>query len=143
MPEYQNAVRESTRHKYSRAVDELERLVVQRLLEMAKLGIAGIGYKMRVKIGNALKARAEAICTAIERYNAAAAQLNPPREKLTWANIMAIADLAEFDLLKDTREDVQKKPWIKPAIREAIRHYLKIKRAHEEIQRLNVIISEQ
>ncbi|KIL54725.1 hypothetical protein M378DRAFT_92014 [Amanita muscaria Koide BX008] len=43
MPEYQNAVRESTRHKYSRAVDELERLVVQRLLEMAKLGIAGIG----------------------------------------------------------------------------------------------------
>ena len=41
--EYQLAAREHTQHKYLKAVDELERLVVQRLLEMAKLGIAGVG----------------------------------------------------------------------------------------------------
>lgn len=100
-----------------------------------------IGYKIRAKIGNALKNRAEAIRTAIHAYNTAASQLTPPREPLTWANIMNIADLAEFDLLKDTREKVNEKPWAKLAIREAIRLHLKSKRAQEEIDRLNVEIT--
>ena len=95
---------------------------------------------MWAKIGKALKTHAEAIRTAIERYNEAATQLNPPREKLTWANVTAIADLAEFDLLKDMCENLQRKPWAKPAVREAIRHHLKVKHANEEIKRLNVEI---
>ena len=43
---------------------------------------------MLVKIGKALKTCAEAIRTAIERYNEAATQLNPPCKKLTWANVV-------------------------------------------------------
>ena len=152
--EYQAAKLALSQRKYLKAVDELERLVIQRLLEMTKLGIGGVGaytvdeqrtlidsylgYKMRSKIGKALKSRSEAIRTALKSYNSAASQLIPPREPLTWAGIMNIADLAEFDLLKDTRQQVHEKPWAKPVIREAIWLHLKIKRAREEISRLDV-----
>jgi len=53
---------------------------------------------------------------------------------------MRMADLAEFDLLKDTRQRTSDKPWAKHDVREAIRLHLKIKRAREEIDRLNVEI---
>lgn len=95
---------------------------------------------MRGKILKGLKNRSGAIHTAIEAYNTSASQLIPPREPVTWAGIMKTADLAEFDLLKDTRQQVCKKPWAKPAVREAIRLYLKIQRAQEEIKRLNIEI---
>ena len=96
---------------------------------------------MRTKIGNALKNRTAAIRTAIQAYNTAASQLNPPREPLTWASIMNIADMAEFDLLRDTRQKINEMPWAKAEVREAIRFHLKIKRAREEIVRLNVEIT--
>jgi hypothetical protein len=57
------------------------------------------GYKLREKIGTALKNRAQAIWRALNAYNAAAAQLNPPRESLTWAKLMETSTLAEFYLL--------------------------------------------
>lgn len=41
--EYCKAIKTLSERKYVRALDELERLVVQRLLEMSKLGIAGTG----------------------------------------------------------------------------------------------------
>jgi hypothetical protein len=96
---------------------------------------------LRGKIVQGLKNRSGAIHTAIETYNTTASQLIPPRDPVTWAEIMKIADLAEFDLLKDTRQQICKKPWAKPAVREAIRLYLKIKRAQEEITRLNIEIT--
>jgi hypothetical protein len=45
------------------------------------------GYKLREKIGKALKNRANAIKRALEDYNSCALQLNPPREQLTWATV--------------------------------------------------------
>ena len=41
------------------------------------------GYKLHDKIGKALKTHAGAIRHALEAYNSAAAQLNPPCESLT------------------------------------------------------------
>lgn len=98
------------------------------------------GYKLREKIGKALKTRAHAIRRALNAYNAAAAQLNPPRESLTWAKLMDTSTLAEFDLLRDSRQDVREQPWTHPARREAMNLYFGIKRAEEEILRLNVEI---
>ena len=46
--EYHAAKSALSQRKYLRAVDELERLVVQRMLEMTKLGIAGIGVCIRL-----------------------------------------------------------------------------------------------
>ena len=98
------------------------------------------GYKLRDKIGKALKARAGAIRRALDAYNSAAAQLNPPRESLTWAKLMDATTLADFDLLRDSRQDIRQLPWTQPAHREAMNLYFGIKRAKEEILRLNIEI---
>ena len=41
--EYKDALNLLTKREYRRAVDNLERLVVQRLLELTKLGMNGVG----------------------------------------------------------------------------------------------------
>ena len=42
-PEYVKALTLVQERKYRRSIDDLERLVVQRLFEMAKLGMSGVG----------------------------------------------------------------------------------------------------
>lgn len=49
-----------------------------------------LGYRLRDKIGRALKTRADAIKRALDNYNEAATQLNPPRERLSWAKACLI-----------------------------------------------------
>lgn len=95
---------------------------------------------MRDKIGKALKTRAEAVRRALEAYNNAAAQLDPPREQLTWTKLMDTTTLADFDLLRESRQDIRQQLWTQPARREAMNLYFGIKRAKEEIVRLNVEI---
>jgi hypothetical protein len=48
--------------------------------------------------------------------------------------------LADFDLLRDTRQDIRARPWSTPAARQAMDGYFKLLRADEEILRLNVEI---
>ena len=98
------------------------------------------GYKLREKIGKALKTRSEAIRTALQQYNIAAAKLTPPRPQLSWASVLKAVTVADFDLLRDTRSDIRSLPWTEPSRREAVNLYFGIKRAREEIVRLNVEI---
>ncbi|KAI0349008.1 hypothetical protein OH77DRAFT_1384823, partial [Trametes cingulata] len=126
--------------KYRLALDNLERLVVQRLFELKKLGMNGLGYKLREKIGQALKTRAEAIRKALAVYNKNAAALSPPRPALTWNDIMNMVSVGEFDLLRDARQDVRNKPWAKRVHRDAMTCHFNVKRAREEIERLDVEI---
>jgi hypothetical protein len=93
-------------------------------------------YKMREKISKALRTHAEAIRTALEKYNSAAAQLNPLRDRLTWAAVIDTVALADFNLLRDTTTDIRKLPWANPANREAMVLYFGTLRAKEEIYRL-------
>jgi hypothetical protein len=95
---------------------------------------------LREKIGKALKARADAIKHALDDYNEAASRLNPPREKLTWAKLSETVTLAEFDLLRETRQDIRKLPWTNPSRREGMNLYFGIKGAKQEIHRLNIEI---
>ncbi|KAH9918796.1 uncharacterized protein B0H18DRAFT_882567 [Fomitopsis serialis] len=132
------AVSELNERKYRRVLDNLERLVVQRLFELTKLGMSGIGYKMREKIGKALKARAEAIRKALSEYNRVAARLNPPHPKLTWHELMEMATLSEFDLLRDARQDIRRLPWAQHTNRKAMAAYFNVKRARKEIRWCNV-----
>jgi hypothetical protein len=83
-----------------------------------------------------LKARSKAIRTALERYNAAAAELC--RTQLNWDEVVEYAFLSDFDLLRDTRQDIRKRPWATPAGRFAMDNYFKLIRAQEEISRLNI-----
>ncbi|KAK0229193.1 hypothetical protein EDD85DRAFT_957591 [Armillaria nabsnona] len=130
---------------YQRAIDNLEHLVVSRIFELTKMNMSHTGYKMRKHIGKALQSRSQAIRTALERYNNAARALDPPRAMLRWEQVVEYAFLSDFDLLRDpgTREGIQeisKKVWATPAGRATMDRYFKIKRAEEEIDRLNVEI---
>ncbi|KAJ7713193.1 hypothetical protein B0H14DRAFT_2413947 [Mycena olivaceomarginata] len=102
--EYKDGLTLTTQRKYREALTEVERLVVQRLFELTKLGMSGLTYNMRDKISKALKTRSEAIRRAIVVYNQAASLLTPPRERLTFAEVIQTTSLAEFDILRDTRK---------------------------------------
>ncbi|KAJ6544859.1 hypothetical protein DFH09DRAFT_877033, partial [Mycena vulgaris] len=127
--------------RYCLCLDKLERLVVQRLLELMKPSMSGVGYKLREKISKALKTQAQAIQKALSDYNTAASQLNPPREQLSWAQVIQMVCLADFDILQDTRTDIRQLVWANPSHREARLLYFGIKRAKEEIHWLNVEIT--
>lgn len=53
---------------------------------------------------------------------------------------MKAAIVADFDLLRDTRTDIRNLPWTEPSRHKATTYYFGIKRAKEEITRLNVEI---
>lgn len=95
---------------------------------------------MRKHIAKALQTRSAAIRTALDRYNTAALALTPPRRTLKWDEVIEYAFLADFDLLRDAREDVSERPWATPASRQAMDLYFKMCRAQEEIVRLNIEI---
>lgn len=95
---------------------------------------------MRQHIGKALQARSQAIRTALDRYNEATALLYPDRDPLKWDEVVQYASLADFDILRDARQDISERPWASSAGRIVMDQYFKLKRAEEEIQRLNVEI---
>ena len=61
---------------------------------------------MRKHLANALKARSKSIQAAIEAYNTAARSLTPPRQQVSWDEILEFSFLSEFDILRDARDDV-------------------------------------
>ncbi|KAG2032711.1 hypothetical protein BDR03DRAFT_873438, partial [Suillus americanus] len=110
-PERLKAQSQITHRLYHKAVSDVECLVVMRLLELTKMQMNGLGYKLRTQISTALKTRATAIRNAIQRYNKYAALLNPPRAPLQWEQIVEYSFLAEFDLLRDSDSNIQAKRW--------------------------------
>lgn len=97
---------------------------------------------MRTHIAKALQARSKAVRNAIDRYNAAASDVTPPKPSLTWDQVVSYAFLGDFDLLRDTDDtsEVLDRPWTRPAYRLSMDSYFKTLRAKEEIKRLNVEI---
>ncbi|KAJ7782103.1 hypothetical protein B0H14DRAFT_3095747 [Mycena olivaceomarginata] len=133
-------VNEIKKRKYHLALDALELLIVERIFELTKMNQSQTGYKMRKHIAKALQARSKAVKNAIEHYNDAAAALDPPMRSVSWEQVVEYAFLADFDILRDTRAEVQSKPWSRPAYRLAMDRYFKTLRAREEIKRLNIEI---
>lgn len=121
---------------YRRQLDYLERLVVQRLMELTKVNISGTAYKMRAHISQALKTRSATIRKAVDRYNILADAVKKPR--VQYAKVVQYSFLGEFDLLRDTRHDVPSKTWSKPLCREAMEAYFKLRCARDEIKRLDI-----
>lgn len=85
-----------------------------------------------------MQRRSEAIRNAINRYNIQAVALNPPRPKISWKDIVDYSFLGEFDLLRHSRGDIRTNDWAKPGHREATNKFFKLRRAHEEVERLNI-----
>jgi hypothetical protein len=89
-------------------------------------------------ISKAMKSRSKAIQNAIAKYNEAAGRMNPPRRPLDWQRIADYNLVEEFELLRDAREDIRSARWSSEEVRETMKLHQKVKRADEEIQRLNV-----
>ncbi|KJA13225.1 hypothetical protein HYPSUDRAFT_123579, partial [Hypholoma sublateritium FD-334 SS-4] len=138
--EYQDALEYSATREYHRALDKLQRLVVQRLFELHKLNLNFTGYRMRTHIAKALQARCKAIRNAVNAYNTAALKLNLPKPTLDWSRVSHYSFLEEFDLLRGSHQDIGHKRWTELAVRETMKQDLRIKRAHEEITRCNIEI---
>ncbi|HEV7736765.1 MAG TPA: hypothetical protein VGO47_05250 [Chlamydiales bacterium] len=96
------------------------------------------GIKMRTHIAKALKTRSKTIRSAVEHYNQVAKHVDPPRASLDVAQVLDHVFLAEFDLLRHSRYNVQELPWTRSAEREAQMVFLKIQRAKEEVIHLNI-----
>ena len=154
-PEYLSTLKYVQERQYQRALDKLQRLVVQRLFELHKLNLSGIGisssystwcmfvddflaYKAHSHLSKSLRTRSRAIRNATAAYNKAARELHPPRPELDWTKLSRYNYIEEFNLLKDCRTDIRTMPWAEPVIREAMKQRLRIKRANEEIVRCNV-----
>ncbi|KAJ7722863.1 hypothetical protein B0H14DRAFT_2642048 [Mycena olivaceomarginata] len=89
-----------------RALDQLQGLVVARLFELTKVNMSGTGYKLRKHIAKALQVRSKAVNCRGTKW---------------WGN----AFLAEFDLLREGREDIRTEPWALPAGRAAMDQHFK------------------
>ena len=63
------------------------------------------GYSLCKHITNSLKSRSAAIHTALTKYNTATDALPVPQSNLSWEEVVEYAFLADFDLLRDTRQD--------------------------------------
>ncbi|KAF8143976.1 hypothetical protein K438DRAFT_1922403 [Mycena galopus ATCC 62051] len=140
--EWMVASDEIRNHKYQEALDEIEKIIVERLLEMTKIHASGTetGYKMRSHIAKSLQARSKSIRKAIDRYNTVALSMDPPMPCLAWDEVVNYCFLAEFDILRDTRDSIRSRPWTRQNYRVAMDSYFKILRAREEIKRLNIEI---
>ena len=95
---------------------------------------------MRTQIAKALQTRCQAIRRAVSAYNTAAARMNPPRDPLDWAKVSNYGFIEEFVMLRNTRNDIAEKPWVKPVFREMLKMRHRIARANEEMTRCNVEI---
>ncbi|KAG6819386.1 hypothetical protein H0H93_012292 [Arthromyces matolae] len=135
-PEYQRTAKYICDRKYERALDKLEKLVIQRLFELHKLNLANTGYRARTHIAKSLQSRSKAIRTAVKEVNSAAVLIGQPT--LDWEKVSHYSFLDEFNLLRHARADVNKKEWADPVIRETMRRYQRLERAKEEVQRCNI-----
>lgn len=93
---------------------------------------------MRSQITKSLQTRCRSIQNAITSLNAAASALDPPRPPLNWSEVGGYHFIEQFALLQNTHQDIRGKRWTEPAIRAIMKKRHRIRRAHEEISRLNV-----
>lgn len=54
---------------------------------------------MQKHLANALKSRSKSIQAAIKGYNKAAAALSPPRQSVSWEQVIDFTYLLEFNIL--------------------------------------------
>ncbi|KAF9492604.1 hypothetical protein BDN71DRAFT_1483752 [Pleurotus eryngii] len=112
---------------YHCALKTLQKLVIQCLFELHKMNLSGTGYKLQTHIAK-----------AVNTYNSAALELDPPCPTLNWSQVSHYSFLKDFDLLRDTRQDIRAKPWAQPLFREMIKRANQLHRAEEEILRCNI-----
>ncbi|KAK7680601.1 hypothetical protein QCA50_016383 [Cerrena zonata] len=137
-PEYHDTMKYVRDRKYHRALDKVHQLVVQRLFELSRMNISGLGYKLRTQMAKSLQTRSKTIRAAIVVYNKAASDLVPPRPPLNWSDVSHYGLIEQYTMLRATNTDVGSQRWSQPVYREIIKCRHRIARAKEELIRCNV-----
>ncbi|KAG8763362.1 hypothetical protein FRC12_008575 [Ceratobasidium sp. 428] len=115
---WRNAAELCLKRRYQASVDDLERLTVMRHCEMAKAGLSGTGYKQRTNIARGIVARCTSLKSALVRYNEAAVEfLGKQARQLTWEDIVNASTLDNFQLLRESRQQVLEQEWARPEVR--------------------------
>ncbi|KAF7307925.1 hypothetical protein MKEN_01153400 [Mycena kentingensis (nom. inval.)] len=137
--EWQEAATSVREHRYRRALDRLQTLIVGRLLQLSKANMVETGYQMRKHIAKAIQSSSKSLQKALSVYNSAAQELGD-RPLLTWEEILDMRMLDDFDLLRLAREDIREAAWARPGARMAMDLFFKLVRSREELVRLNIEI---
>ncbi|KAG8703208.1 hypothetical protein FRC09_004300 [Ceratobasidium sp. 395] len=139
-PEWEAAVEREGLEDYHDALRDLELLIVQRIAELDKAHSAGTAYRSRTRMAKEINRREKAAHNALDRYNAIATRLKPPRPALEFNELTEHAYLAHFDFLRYSEHGATEAEWSRPTIRHCTEAWQKVQRAKEEIIRLNVEI---
>ncbi|PCH37074.1 hypothetical protein WOLCODRAFT_83656, partial [Wolfiporia cocos MD-104 SS10] len=111
---------------YHKVLDNLQRLVIQRLFELHRMSISQTGNMI------------ESHSNTIKIYNQAALKLDPPKPTVDWERVSHYNFLEEAHLLRDTHNSVIDKPWTRPAIRKTMKQARWIECTQEEIKCCNI-----
>ncbi|KAF8154051.1 hypothetical protein B0H34DRAFT_662192, partial [Crassisporium funariophilum] len=106
--------------KYKKALDHLQKLVVQQLFELQRMHLSQSGECI------ALQRCSKAIQRAVKTYNVAALALNPPRPTIDWSTVSHYAFLEDFPLLRDTSHNLARKCGAEPAVRLIMKQWHRI-----------------
>ncbi|KAI6120039.1 hypothetical protein EDD16DRAFT_1692465 [Pisolithus croceorrhizus] len=137
--EWQAAAHLVANQKYQHALDNIERLVVSHIFKLSKMNQSGTSRSILLShIGKALQMHLAAIQAALTHYNTAVKALG--HQTLEFDEVVEYAFLADFDLLRDTQQDVSTCLWASPTAQLAINTYFKLCQAKEEVVCLNVEI---
>jgi hypothetical protein len=79
----------------------------------------------------------------LDAYAKAAAAMEPLQKALTWKDVVNMTTLADFDLLRDSKTSILNESWTDPETRVAMSLHFRLKRAREEVHRLNIEIRRQ
>ncbi|KAG6896570.1 hypothetical protein C0992_007383 [Termitomyces sp. T32_za158] len=119
---------------YEKAIDKLQKLVIQRLFELQKLNLSYTAYKMRSHIAKSLQTCCQAIRNAVATYNKAALALDPPKPTLDWSRVSHYNFLEDFALIRDTNRDISDRSWAKLVIRQLMKKDQKLKQQLQEAE---------
>nr|GAT43938.1 predicted protein [Mycena chlorophos] len=137
---YKDAAQLVKRRDYHRAIDDLESAVVAQAFESERLFVPGTNNRLRGQISKALQRRHQAIQNRFRTFNKCALALS--LSTLSEENLANENFVAELALLRPSRINIGDQPWSKPGspARQAMDLDFKLKRADEEINRLNIEI---
>jgi hypothetical protein len=145
--EYKAVFKDVIDRKLINAIDNVERLMVQRLMEQDKLRVGSLckfvmsysaisadslpGYKLRTGIMVGLERRSTALKNAIATFNREAKLVGIPM--LDYKQVLSMEFLAELEFLRLRGTDIRERKWALPGVRTAMNLHFKMMRAREEI----------
>ncbi len=149
-PEWQEAIILWEEQEYHHLLNELELCAVSCQFEIEKLGLPKIGmstcppsfklwgtwlpldHKSQQQISRLVSKCGKTLHSTLEKYNAMAKSMIPPKPLLTWDEVTDLEFLLHIETLQSW-DDIQMKEWTKQPFHDATRAWTKLQCAWEEL----------